>query len=417
MFFTTIYILREQPNALPKSMDRLSIIWATCLVSGFGSIALGIFSGFPLVLSMAIGENEYFTQILCHYLGYSWETALSIHFFEGIVCFIAAFLIPKSNFISALPSSFRIGLSYGIGLFLGKLGLVDVLHLDSSYVFKPSYEALLGILTLVLVVFGVSRKYRWIFVISVLVCTIFSIIIRASIDDLNMEIWKFPNLSKSAFKLNFHWRNASPLYFIIFLALENLFNVVCTILTVIQFAFLDKIRFDVNGFEKLISSSNTNKFRNILLVNGFFVIVGSLLGTTPNVVYIESSVAAAVGARTGLASVITGLLFLLSALFYPIILLIPPEATGSLLLYTNILIFTMLKFMEFDNIIEIIPVIVSTILIPIFANITKGVSFGYLVLLISFIFGKKKWRQVSFSMIVLGIISASQVFIPEYWFS
>eukprot|EP01156_Anaeramoeba_ignava_P022023 Anaeramoba_ignava/c20095_g1_i1.p1 GENE.c20095_g1_i1~~c20095_g1_i1.p1 ORF type:complete len:520 (+),score=143.46 c20095_g1_i1:424-1983(+) len=396
LFLTTSYILQKQTTILGiAGMDSQSVFTATALTTGLGTITIGLVSGFPMLISTGMGENFFFVDTICHTLGYDWKIGLSLVFFHGIISVILSIVIPKSNLIYAIPSTFRIGIAYGIGLLIGKIGIIDMLLLDTSSHFDPKYQALIGGLTLVLIVYGASRNHKLVVVLGVIGSVVLSIIISIARKDLSFPKWVTPSLKETAFKLKFDYRNAVPIYYVIVYVLNTLFDVVCSSLTIIQLTFLSKIKYDNESFVKLVAGAKNNRFMKILLVNSAFVIVSSLLGTSPTVIFIESCVAAALGARTGLCSIVAGLLFIISIFFYPIMMIIPQESIGPLLVWTTISVLQMVEYMNFDDINEMIPVAISSVLIPLLDSVIYGVSSGYIVLLLVWITGKKQKMEAN----------------------
>ncbi|KAJ5071791.1 xanthine/uracil permease [Anaeramoeba ignava] len=345
MFLSTIYILQKQPEYLSETgMDKESVFVATALVSGLATITVGLVSGLPLLISTGMGENLFFINTICNLLGYSWQTGLSFIFLHGLISLILSFFISNSTLIYSITTSFRIGISIGIALFIAKIGLRDLLSMPSNLTFTPNYNALIGYLTLGVIVFAIIRGYKYFFVIAIILSIIISLSIGLGLHNISWNKWNAPTLSKTAFKLNFKYRNALPIYYIIIYVIDTFFDVICSVLTLIQITFLSKIHYDNDSFVGFVFGSRNNKFMRILIINSVFIMVASFLGTSPTCIFIESCVASVLGAKTGLSSVVAGLSFLFAIFFYPIISIIPRESIGGLLVYTGVILLQLVEF-------------------------------------------------------------------------
>ncbi|KAJ3444737.1 xanthine/uracil permease [Anaeramoeba flamelloides] len=406
MFLASLYILSVQSSALksggtPESGTRQS----TALLSGLGTITMGIVSGIPLMVSTGMGENYFYSTTIIAKHNYSWQTAGSLVFIQGILIVLISWRFLRLKFLSAIPPMFRIGIAFGISLLIGTLGIKSMINNPVTSEPELHFRLLLAVLCLVFIASFAIREKIYVFILAPFVTAIVSQIIRAASGDFEMAEWDLSGLGSTAFKINFDWK-VSALWLIPVMTINQLFDAVCTILTVIQFAYLDKIKFDEKKFLNLISQSKTSKLQRVIIVTGIWSSISGLFCNSQIVPFIESIVAGTVGARTGFSSVITGLCFLLSIFLYPIISLIPNESTAPLMVYTTAIVIKMITHVDFSDLNSIIPIVVSTITIPLMSSILMGIALGYAVLILLWLVAPdKKYKEITYPMVIVFILS------------
>jgi len=292
-----------------------------------------------------------------------------------------------SVFFFLFPSSFRISIGTGIGVFLALLGLATVTGigmfritagaLDFPHTFRFQY--FLGLGGILLVGLLTQRKWKSSFVIAVLAVTALNIIIRGGQGETIISSDSFGHYDVSdvvgALRFNFNGGGQTAAIIVV-LVMHKLFDVMGTVLTVSVSTILEdnKFIFDEKTFRHVMSKSVP--LRRIFILDAVWVLIGAVLGCSTTTVFIESVAAIAVGARTGLASVVAGLCFLASIFLYPIVSLVPPEATGVVLFLTSVKVFHQLKLMDYDNPTHVIPSSLTLLLITFTQNISLGISIG-----------------------------------------
>jgi len=302
----------------------------------------------------------------------------------------------EAFFFFLFPGSFRTAIGTGIGMFLALLGLATVTGigmfdintiseaLDFPHTFRFQY--FLGFGGILLAGLLNQSKWRSSFVITVLAVTALDIIVRGGQGQTILTGSEFGQygVSNVAGQLSFSFNGLPGLpvnggkvaAIIIVLVMHKLFDVMGTVLTVSVSTILEdnKFIFDEKTFRHVMSKSIP--LRRIFLLDAFWILPGAVLGLSTTTVFIESVAAIAVGARTGLAACVAGLCFLVSIFLYPIVSLVPAEATGVVLFLTSVKVFHQLKLMDYDNPTHIIPASLTFLLITFTQNISLGISIG-----------------------------------------
>ncbi|KAJ3441167.1 xanthine/uracil permease [Anaeramoeba flamelloides] len=406
MFLASIYILNVHPQVLgianvPASGTRM----VTALLSGLGTISMGIFTGIPILISNGMGQNYFYALTICTSNGYEWNTASSLVFIQGIIIVAISWGFLRIKFLSSIPPMFRIGIGFGIALFIGTLGISSMFNNPATSEPELHFRLLLAVLCLVLITALILRNKIYVFILAPILTSIVSQIIRAAMGDFEMEKWGVSGMGETVFKINFKWKT-SALWLIPVMSINQLFDAVCTTLTVIQFAFLDKIQFDEKRFMALITTSKTSKLQRVIMLTGLWSAISGAFGNSQMVPFIESIVGGSVGARTGLSSVVTGLCFLLSMFIYPLFALIPSEATAPLMVYTTALVIEMITHVDFTDLNTIIPIVISTITMPLMSSILLGIALGYATLILLWVVGPdKKYKEIKWPMMIVFVLS------------
>ncbi|KAJ3442097.1 xanthine/uracil permease [Anaeramoeba flamelloides] len=406
MFLASLYILTVHPQVLQMaSVPAKGTRMVTALLSGLGTISMGIFTGIPIFISNGMGQNYFYALTICANNSYEWNTASSLVFIQGIIIVAISWGFLRIKFLSSIPPMFRIGIGFGIALFIGTLGISSMFNNPSTSEPELHFRLLLAVLCLVMITALILRNKIYVFILAPIVTSIVSQIIRAAMSDFEMEEWGISGMGETVFKINFKWK-VSALWLIPVMSINQLFDAVCTTLTVIQFAFLDKIQFDEKRFMALITTSKTSKLQRVIMLTGLWSSISGAFGNAQMVPFIESIVGGTVGARTGLSSVVTGLCFILSIFIYPLFALIPNEATAPLMVYTTALVIEMITHVDFSDLNTIIPIVISTITMPLMSSILLGIALGYSTLILLWLVGpEKKYKDIKWPMIIVFILS------------
>jgi len=364
---------------------------STSLVTGLATMSMGLLCNTPLLIAPGMGYNlAIFVQNLQVDAQESWQSALGAVFIAGIFYILVILLIfygVGNVFFFLFPASFRISIGTGIGVFLALLGLktltgigmftITASGLDFPHEFQ--YQYFLGFGGILLVGLLNQRKFRSSFVIAVLFVTALNLFIRGGKKETIIDPKSFgdSSITDIAGQLRFDFQGGSKTAaIIVVLIMHKLFDVMGTVLTVSVSTILEdhKFIFDETTFRNVMSKSVP--LQRIFLLDAVWVLIGAVLGCSTTTVFIESVAAIAVGARTGLASVVAGLCFIASIGLYPIVSLVPPEATGVVLFLTSVKIFHQLKLIDYDNSNYVIPSSLTLLLITFTQNISLGISIG-----------------------------------------
>jgi len=382
-FLTMAYIIFVQPAVLstdlagaPTGLDFGAVLVATCLASAFSSIFMGLFARYPIALAPGMGENFFFVSVVMSLtaLGIArpWQTALGIVFISGVVFLILTVLKIREALIDAISPSMRNGIAVGIGLFIAFIGLRNaglIVEKPGTLVglnvqIPPSDLAVFAaglLVASVLSARGVRGSLLWGIVASA--------IVALAAGRIHAEgVFGLPTVAHpAAFQLDV-WGALRPALvpFIIVFLFMGLFDTVGTLLGVAEQA----------GF---LVNNRLPRASRALVVDASGIAVGAVLGTSTVTCYIESAAGVAAGGRTGLASVVTGVLFLLALLFSPLIAMIGKYApiTAPALVLVGTMMMQNAGKIEWNEPSESIPAFLTVVGIPLAYSIADGLALGF----------------------------------------
>ena len=375
-FLTMAYIVVVNPLILGAAgLPIAGVAVATCVSSGFASILMGLLSNYPLALAPGMGLNAYFTYTVVKGMGLPWQTALGCVFISGIAFLLLTVAGVRRLIIRALPRSLFAAVGGGIGIFIAFIGLRD------AGIIVPDQGTVVGlgkltVPTTALSIFGVlliaalqARAVKGAMLIGILVTAALAWLLGLS--HFAPAAYSLADLSSTAFKLDIP-------------AALNLRGGVGLSLVEIVFVFLFVDMFDNIGTLVAVTrragfvgpDGSVPRMNRILLADSISMLFGALAGTSPVTSYIESASGVAVGGRTGLTSVVVGILFLCTLFFAPIVQAIPATATAPALILVGALMMGALTEVEWGNPGEAIPAFLTVIVIPLSYSIANGLAFG-----------------------------------------
>src|ERR1700756_33657 len=375
-FVTMAYIVVVNPTILGAAgMPVAAVAVATCLGSGFGSILMGLLSNYPLALAPGMGLNAYFTYTVVKGMGLPWQTALGCVFVSGVAFFALTVAGVRQLIVSAVSRPLFAGVAGGIGLFIAFIGLVDagiVIPRAGTIVSLGSLTAptaALAMLGLVVIAALQARGVKGAMLLGILVTAAIAWIFGLA--HFAPGAYSLGDLSATAFKLDV--RQA--------LSLKGGFGLS---LIEIVFVFLFVDMFDNVGTLVAVTKraglvapdGSIPRLNRILLADSAAMMVGAVAGTSPVTSYIESASGVAVGGRTGLTSVVVGVLFLCTLFFAPIVQAIPALATAPALILVGALMMGALTEVEWSDPGAAIPAFLTVIMIPLSYSIANGLAFG-----------------------------------------
>ena len=375
-FLTMAYIVVVNPLILGDAgMPVAGVAAATCLAAGFGSILMGLVSNYPLALAPGMGLNAYFTYTVVKGMGLPWQTALGCVFLSGIAFMGLTVAGVRQLIIRAVPRSLFAAVGGGIGLFIAFIGLTDagvIVAKHGTMVGLGSLTAPTAALSMLglLVIAALQAK-------GVKGAMLFGILLTAAIAWLlglahfAPGAYRLTDLAATAFRLDVP-------------AALNLKGGVGLSLLEIVFVFLFVDMFDNVGTLMAVTKraglvapdGSVPRLNRILLADSASMLVGAMVGTSPVTSYIESAAGVAVGGRTGLTSVVVGILFLCTLFFAPLVQAIPAAATAPALILVGALMMGALAEVEWADPGAAIPAFLTVIMIPLSYSIANGLAFG-----------------------------------------
>lgn len=419
-FMTMAYILAVNPTMLSAGgMDATAVLIATCLAAFVGTLAMALLANYPFALAPGMGLNAYFAYTVCGTMGYSWKVALMAVFIEGVIFIVLSLTNVREAIFNAIPATLKKGVSAGIGLFIAFIGLQGahiVVANDTtllSYVkFTENWHtegicALLALIGLMVTAVLYIKKVKASILIGILVTWILGMLCQATgiyhVDVEagyyslypTLEMTDFSAITKTfgqCFSADFH--NVGIFNFIVVLLsflFVDMFDTLGTLIGVSDKAgMLDK-------------DGKLPRVKQALLADAIATSAGAVLGTSTTTTFVESSAGVGAGARTGLSSVVTGFLFLISILFAPIFTAIPGFATAPALIFVGFLMISAIVKIDFEDLTEAIPAYLCLIAMPLMYSIAEGIAIGVIsYVIINLICGKAK--KITPLMYILAVL-------------
>jgi AGZA family xanthine/uracil permease-like MFS transporter len=396
-FMTMGYIIMVNPGILSATgMDFGALITATCLSTAFATIFMAFYANYPFALAPGMGLNAFFAFGVVLGMGISWEAALAAVFINGVIFLLLTLTTARESIFNAIPMNLKLATSVGIGLFIAFIGFTQagiVVANPDTYVALGNFhdpKVLLSVFGLVVAGLLLARKVKGALLISILVTSLTGMI-------FGIVPWPEgivsppPSLSPILFKMDFKAALNFGLIPIIFtFTFVDLFDTLGTLVGVASKAnMLDK-------------DGKLPRINRALAVDAVGTIAGAALGTSTVTTYVESASGVAEGGRTGLTSLVTGVLFLLALFFSPIVTAIPGQATAPALILVGLFMMEPVLKIDLSDYTEAIPAFLTIILMPLTYSIAEGLVMGVLsYVVIKLVSGK--YRDVSPVMFILAL--------------
>ncbi|GAD89489.1 putative NCS2 family transporter [Vibrio halioticoli NBRC 102217] len=404
-FLTMAYIIFVNPTMLSATgMDHGAVFVATCLAAAIGCFVMGLYANYPIAQAPGMGLNAFFTYGVVLGMGYTWQVALAAVFMSGILFVLLSLCRIREWIINSIPMSLRTGISAGIGLFLAFIGLKNagiVVDNPATLVSLGDITGLHAILAAVgffITIALVHRGTSGAVMIAILCVTVLGMIFG----DVQYHgiMAPPPSLAPTFMQLDFAGVFEVGMISVVFAFLfVDLFDTAGTLVGVATKANLIK------------EDGKLPRLNKALLADSTATSFGALLGTSNTTSYVESTAGVAAGGRTGLTAVTVGVLFLLALLFSPLASMIPAYATAGALFYVAILMLSGLVNIDWSDITEAAPVVVTCLLMPLTFSIAEGITLGFIsYAAIKLLSGKG--RDVSVSVWIM-----SAIFILKYAFA
>lgn len=421
-FMTMAYILFVNPSILGAAgMDKNAVLLATALGAGIVSIMMGLFVNYPLVLAPSMGLNAFYAFTVVLGMGVPWQTALGAVFISGLIFILLTVTQVRQLLVEAIPLSLKHAITVGIGLFITIIGLklsglmqirLSLLPATLEKIMAArgngtplpvetiielgkvaDSRVLLTLLGLLIIVLLMARGVRGAMLIGILVTTLTGILIGIVQVPPGFTAIAPPDLSRNAFfQLDIMGALHMGLLTIIFtFTFVELFDTMGTLVgTASKAGLMDKRgRFPLMG--------------RAMLVDATGVSLGALLGTSTITAYVESAAGIAAGARTGLAAIAAGVMFLLAMFFTPLAGLIPDAATAPALIIVGALMMESVLGIDFRDFSEAFPAFLTIVLMPFTYSIANGISAGLVFYpLLKLVTGKG--REVHWIVYVLAAL-------------
>ncbi len=371
-FLTMAYIIFVNPDILKAAgMPFEAVFAATCIAAAIGCLLMAFLANYPIALAPGMGLNAYFAFGVVGGMGHTWQVALGCVFISGVIFLIISVLPIREWIVNAIPKSLKMAIAAGIGLFLALIALKNagiVIAHPATLVTHgklTSFPVIMATLGFALIVALEYRKIMGGVIIGILVVTVVAVIAGQQ---------KFGGIV-----------GAPPSAMPVFLQMD-LAGAFSVGLVTVVFAFLFVDLFDNTG--TLIALAHRGGFmrkdgtvprlRGALIADSSAAMIGAAVGTSTTTSYIESASGINAGGRTGLTAATVAVLFLLALFFAPLAGTIPAYATAPALLYVACLMARGLTEVEWNDITEAAPAVITAIAMPFTFSIADGIAFGFI---------------------------------------
>lgn len=399
-FLAMAYILAVNPGILSGAgMEFNSVFTATAVSACIATLVMAFCANFPVALAPGLGLNAFFTYSVVLGMGCTWQFALTAVFVEGIIFIVISIFGIREAIIKSIPANLKKAVSVGIGLFITIIGLSNagicttstgtLIGFENINLLHPT--ALVFVIGLLITIVLWVLKVPGAVLISIAITTIIGIPFGVTTIGEN---WSPLATPAAPYLFKFEWTGALSIKFLVVLLtflFTDLFDTLGTLMGVAEQADLK----DKDG--------NIVNAKGALMADSIGTVVGACLGTSTVTSFVESTSGVAAGARTGLASVVTGILFLAALFFNPVFAIIPACATAPALVFVGFLMLKNVCGIDFEDPTEGIPAFITIMTMPFAYSISKGIMWG----MIAYVFVKlvvKKYKEIPVVTMILAAI-------------
>jgi AGZA family xanthine/uracil permease-like MFS transporter len=371
-FLAMAYITVVNPSVLSQAgMDFGAVFVATCIAAAVGSILMGLLGNYPIAQAPGMGQNAFFAFGVVLGMGHTWQAALGAVFLSGVLFVIMSALPVREWLINAIPRNLKLGISAGIGLFIGFIALRNA----GIVVDHPATLVSLGDLTsfaplwcmvgFIIIAALSARRVVGAVIIGMLLVTLAGWLTGNA--EFNGVVSMPPSPAPVLLQLDIAAAfNVSMVTVILTLLLVDVFDTAGTMVGVATRAGL----VDANG--------RLPRLGKALLSDSGATVVGALAGTSSTTSFIESGAGVEAGGRTGLTAVIVGVIFLACLFLAPLAQSIPAYANASALLFVACIMARSLADVDWQDLTESTPAVVTALAMPLAFSIADGIGFGFI---------------------------------------
>ena len=398
-FLAMAYITVVNPSILAGAgMDFGAVFVATCIAAAFGTIVMGLYANYPIAQAPGMGQNAFFTFGVVLGMGHAWQTALGAVFISGVIFVVLSVSPVREWLINAIPRNLKLGMAAGIGLFLGFIALknagIVVDHPATLVALGDlvSVEPMVCIGAFVVITALSARKVRGAVIIGILAATAAGWLFG------NVEFDGFVALPPSPAPVLLQLDIAAALQW-------SMVTVILSMLIVDVFDTAGTLIGVATRANLVGDNGRLPRLRKALLSDSTATVVGAVAGTSSTTSYIESAAGVESGGRTGLTAVVCGVLFLACLFFAPFAQSVPAYATAAALLFVACLMARSLADIDWGDITESAPAVVTALAMPLSFSIAEGIGLGFIsYILIKLVSGRA--RECSAAAYVIAVIFA-----------
>lgn len=424
-FFAMAYIIFVNPNILSLAMGEdlwSGIMVGTCIAAAVGCILTAFLANLPFAQAPGMGLNAFFTFTVCFGMGYSWQQALSIVLISGVIFLIIAISPLRGKIIASIPAGLKAAIGAGIGLFIAFIGVINsgagIIQLDGASHITSLHlstgegwnnAALVTIIGLIIIAVLMAWKVKGAIFIGIIATTLIGLAfdvtqIPETLTNATESISQVKDVFfKFDFKGIFDSGTAAILPFVtatISFIIVDMFDTVGTLVgTAGNAGMLDE-------------DGNLPEGDKALIADAVATCAGACVGTSTVTTYVESSTGISEGARTGLSSLIVGLLFIVAIFLAPIAGIVPGAATAPALIIVGVLMMKSAAKVEWDDIEIAIPAFLTISMMPFAYSISDGIGFGFISYTLIKVF-RGKFKEVPVLMYILTVLFIAMYYLQN----
>lgn len=412
-FLTMAYIAVVNPAILGKAgLDPGAVFVATCAASGLTTILMGLWARLPVALAPGMGLNAFLAFTVVPAFHGDWRLGLGCVFLSGLAFVVISITPAREWLINALPRALKLSIAAGIGFFLALIGLaeagivksnVPATLLTAGVLSEP--KVLLAAAGFIVIFALAARRVIGAVMIGMIAVTIAGLLLHLTPAPAHLAGLP-PPLAPTFLQLHFQAAGAAPgiiastvLVFLLVVMLD-------TSGTLTAVAFQGKL---------LTPDGKLPNARRALSTDAIGSMLGALFGTSPVTAYIESSAGIQAGGRSGLTAVVVGLLFLLALLLAPLAAAVPTFATAPALIFVAVLMVGGLKEIDWDDLTEAAPALLTALAIPFTYSIASGIGIGFIAYVaIKAVSGR--WKDLNAAVVVIAFAFAAKIAVDAVQF-
>ena len=409
-FFAMAYIIFVNPSYLSQAgMDFTAVMVATCLSAAIGTFLTAFLANVPFAQAPGMGLNAFFTYTLCFSMGYTWQQGLAIVLISGILFLIVTVTPLRGLIIASIPAPLKNAISVGIGLFICFIGMLNAGIVQCFGPENGSYTdmgaitkggALLALIGLLITGILIVYKVKAAIFIGIIITTIIGIPMGITTMPETFTMSHIGNISMTAFQLDFGG--------VLSVGVLPLITAVMSFFIVDCFDTVGTLLGTAGNAGMLDKDGNLPGGDRALIADALATCVGACLGTSTVTTFVESSTGIQEGGRTGLSSVVTGLLFLLAILLAPVAGIVPSAATAPALIIVGVYMIMGVTKIDWTDFEVALPCFLTIVMMPFAYSISDGIGFGFISYTVIKVC-RGKFKEVPFLIYIL-----SAVFIAMY---
>ena len=404
-FVTMAYIIFVNPNIMADAgIDHGAAFVATCIGAALACFLMGLYANWPVGLAPGMGLNAFFTYTVVGDMGYNWEVALGAVFLSGVLFVILSFWHIREWLLNSIPMSLRFAMGAGVGLFLGLIGLKTagiVVDSPATLLTMGSFtEPSVLLAALCFLMIAVLSHHRVFGAVLISILAVTAIGWALGLVEYHGIVSMPPSLGPTFLAMDIVGAfDVAMISVILAFLFVNMFDTAGTLMAVAHRANLIREDGYIENMSKALKADSSSS------------VIGSLVGCPPVTSYVESASGIAAGGRTGLTAVTVGLLFAAAVFLAPLAGMIPAYATAGALIYVAMLMMGGLSHIEWEDHTDMIPAIVTVVMMPLTFSIANGIAMGFITYTIMKVCTGQQSRISTAMYVLCAIFVAKFIFL------